>query len=61
MLTKSGVPFALSVKLSADTIDNERLKEIRVRKKHETKKMKALEIAETRIHEIEKEIERLLL
>jgi hypothetical protein len=39
---------------------HERIKEIRDRKKHETKKIKALEMAEIRIHQIAQEIENLM-
>jgi hypothetical protein len=39
---------------------HERIKEIKDRKKHETKKIKALELAEFRLHEMAKEIENLM-
>ena len=39
---------------------HERIREIKERKKHETKRLKALELAESRLHVIAKEIEELI-
>ncbi len=39
---------------------HERIKEIKERKKHETKRIKALELAEIRLHQIAQEIESLM-